>query len=444
MSDIVTPLKHWITQLAEHFSGQALTSIHHRLDQRLLAEAHRRLDARKAPGIDGQSKADYGKDLARNLDALIGRVRTQSYRAPAVRRVELPKPDGGSRPIGISNYEDKVLQKAFVLLVEPVFEREFHDGSYGYRPGRSVHDATRAVDRALGSGHHWIIELDIKGYFDSIPHNELRELFSHRIKDGVLNRLVLGWLKAGVLKEGQWEASDEGTPQGGIVSPLLANLYLHHVLDQWLEHAVKSRLQDSVQLIRYADDAVLCFKRQEDARRVFEVIGKRFAKHGLTLHPEKTRLVDFRPPEQQEEGKSATFSFLGFTYYWGHTRGGKRIVKLKTERKRLVRKLKAINEECRRQRHKPLREQQANLQRKLQGHVNHYGVSHNFRALKLFVKGAEAIWRKWLNRRGADKRLTIEAWQRTIAHRPWVTIRIKHRLFNLNPARPPAQQLMLW
>jgi group II intron reverse transcriptase/maturase len=444
MSDIVTPLKHWITQLAEHFSGQALTSIHHRLDQRLLAEAHRRLDGRKAPGIDGQTKAEYGKDLARNLDELVARVRTQAYRAPAVRRVDLAKPDGGSRPIGISTYEDKVLQKGFVLLVEPVFEREFHDGSYGYRPGRTAHDAIRAVDRALGSGHHWVIELDIKGYFDSIAHNDLREMFGHRIKDGVLNRLVLGWLKAGVLKEGQWQSSDEGTPQGGIVSPLLANLYLHEVLDQWLEHDVKPCLQSSVQLIRYADDAVLCFRRQEDAYRVFKVLGKRFAKFGLTLHPEKTRLTDFRPPEQREEGQRATFNFLGFTFYWGTTRKGKRIVKLKTERKRLVRKLQALNEECRQNRHLPMAEQQARLKQKLQGHVNYYGVSHNYRALKLFVRGAEAIWRKWLNRRGAPRRFTVEAWARIVELRPWVTIQIKHRLFNLNPLPRPAQQLTLW
>ena len=311
MSEIVTTLRHWITKLAGHFPGQALTSIHHKLDPQLLAEAHRRLSGRKAPGIDGETKAGYEKGLQEKLDDLTARVRTQSYRAPPVRRVEIPKPDGSSRPIGIPTCEDKVLQKAFVLLVEPLFEKEFHDGSYGYRPGRTAHDALRAVDRAVNGGHHWIIELDIKGYFDSIPHKELREMFGHRIKDGVLNRLVLGWLKAGVLKEGLWESRDEGTPQGGIVSPLLANLYLHHVLDRWIEEDVKPRMKGSLRLVRYADDAVLCFTSGEDARRVFRVLDKRFGKYGLTLHPDKTRLLDFRSPRQRPDGASDTFGLSG-------------------------------------------------------------------------------------------------------------------------------------
>lgn len=282
-----------------------------RLQTKCPEEAHRRLSGRKAPGIDGETKAGYDNGLQDKLDDLTARVQTQSYRAPPVRRVEIPKPDGSSRPIGIPTYEDKILQKAFVLLVEPLFEKEFHDGSYGYRPGRTAHDALRAVDRAVNGGHHWIIELDIKGYFESIPHKKLREMFGHRIKDGVLNRLVLGWLKAGVLKEGQWESRDEGTPQGGIVSPLLANLYLHHVLDQWIEEDVKPRMKGSLRLVRYADDAVLCFTSGEDARRVFRVLDKRFGKYGLTLHPDKTRLLDFRSPRQRPDGASNTFGLSG-------------------------------------------------------------------------------------------------------------------------------------
>jgi RNA-directed DNA polymerase len=444
MSNIVTPLKHWIAQLAEHFRGQALTSIHHRLDVLLLAEAHRRLRGNKAPGIDGQTKAEYSDGLQSRLEDLLARVRTQSYRAPPVRRVEIPKADGSTRPIGVPTYEDKVLQKAFALLVEPVFEREFHEGSYGYRPGRTAHDAIGAVDRATNGGHHWIIELDIKGYFDSIPHKDLREMFSHRIKDGVINRLILGWLKAGVLKEDLWQGGEEGTPQGGIVSPLLANLYLHHVLDQWIESDVKPRLKGSVQLIRYADDAVLCFKREEDARRVYEVLGKRFEKYRLTLHPEKTRLLDFRPPGADNDGKSSTFSFLGFTFYWSHTRQGRRIVKPKTQRKRFLSKLKAIGEECRKDRHQPIGKQQAKLVVRLQGHINYYGVSHNFRALKLFIRGAEAIWMKWLNRRGAPNKLTAPQWRKIVERQRWVNIRIKHKLFETKSKQAGMRQLHLW
>jgi group II intron reverse transcriptase/maturase len=436
MSQIVTKLRHWITQLTERRPGEALTSIHHKLDLPLLVEAHRQLGGSKAPGIDGVRKADYEEGLERKLQGLLDQVRSQSYRAPAVRRVDIPKPDGKTRPLGVPTHEDKVLQKAFVLLVEPVFEKEFSEGSFGYRPKRTQHDAIRALDSALGEGHHSIIELDIKGYFDSIPHAKLQEMFRHRISDSVLNRLVLGWLKAGVLKEGQWQASEAGTPQGGVVSPLLANLYLHEVLDTWLEKDVKPRLTGGVKLVRYADDAVICFQSPADAQRVYRVLKQRFEKFGLTLHPEKTRLTDFRPPVQGQT-KGATFSFLGFTFYWGRSRRGKWVPKPKTEGKRLSRKLKEIGEWCRQNRHRPIAEQQAALRQKVQGHIDYYGVSHNFEALQRIERGVLRVWRKWLNRRGSPKRITLSpAWDALRARRPWVRLRIKHKLGKPSPSGP--------
>jgi RNA-directed DNA polymerase len=225
------------------------------------------------------------------VDILVNQTRAYSYRAPAVRRVDIPKDGGKTRPIGIPTYEDKVLQKAFVMLVEPIFEREFHPGSYGYRPGRDCHQAVKHVMRAINQGHQWIIELDIKGFFDNIPHLPLREMFCRRVSDGVLNQLVIGWLKAGVMKGTNWEANETGTPQGGIVSPLLANLYLHEVLDQWIENDIRPRTTGGLELIRYADDALICFQNEADARRMLAVLPKRFGKYGLTLHPEKTKLL---------------------------------------------------------------------------------------------------------------------------------------------------------
>jgi RNA-directed DNA polymerase len=434
---IVTTLKHWITKLAERQTGQPLTSIHHKLDLSLLAEAHHQLGRQKATGIDGVSKTDYEEGIVPKLQGLLNRVFGQTYRAPAVRRVDIPKPDGKTRPLGVPTYEDKVLQKAFVLLVGPVFEREFHEGSYGYRPGRTQHDALRAVDRAINKGrHYWIIELDIKGYFDSIPHRQLREMFSHRIQDGVLNRLVLGWLKAGVMKGGNWETSETGTPQGGIVSPLLANLYLHDVLDQWIETDVKPRLRGSVRLIRYADDALLCFRHQSDAQRVYDELSKRFEKYGLTLHPEKTKLLDFRPPTEREEWTSETFNFLGFTHYWGRTRTGGWSPKLQTEGKRLRGKLKEIGKWCRQNRHRPFKEQQADLRQQVSGHIDYYGVNNNTRALYRFERGVLYIWRKWLNRRGSPHQITLSAkWDEMRARHPWVKICIKHDIW-----RPPVPQ----
>jgi RNA-directed DNA polymerase len=310
------------------------------------------------------------------------------------------------------------------MLTEPIFEQEFHPGSYGYRPGRNCHGAIRAVNKALYEGNHWVIELDIKGFFDNIPHAPLREMFSRRISDGVLNRLVLGWLKAGVMKGQNWEASEAGTPQGGIVSPLLANLYLHEVLDQWAETQVRPTLRGTMELIRYADDAVLCFSNEADARKVLEVLPKRFGKYGLTLHPDKTKLVDFRPPRRRKDGKSESYDFLGFTLYWGKSRRGFDTVKLKTQQKRYAKGLKAITEACRRQRHEPMKKQQENLRARLQGHIAYYGVSHNYDMIEGFVRESVRIWHKWLNRRGSPKRLKIGKLWKKIEKKPWVKVKI--------------------
>jgi group II intron reverse transcriptase/maturase len=322
-----------------------------------------------------------------------------------------------------------VLQKAFVMLVEPVFEREFHAGSYGYRPGRSVHQAVKAVNETLRQGHHWIIELDIKGYFDSIPHAQLHSMFRSRINDGVLNQLILGWLKAGVMREGTWQATESGTPQGGIVSPLLANLYLHEVLDQWFEHTVKPLLQSSAALIRYADDAVLCFRAEKDARRVYRVISQRFAKHGLTLHPGKTKLLHFQRKGAQPGGEDTSFKFLGFHFYMGQSRQGHPMPKMKTASDRLSKAIRAIKEHCRTQRHKPLAEQHATLKQKVQGHLNHYGVSHNMPSLQAYLRKVEQVWHYWLNRRGAPSRLKWGEYVALLTRWPWVKVRITHKLF---------------
>ena len=419
----------WITNLVERLGGQPLSGINQKLDIYLLAEAHTELAGNRAAGIDGESKADFAKDLTARVKGLLTRVHNGSWRAPAVRRVEIPKGDGKTRPLGIPTYEDKVLQKAFVMLVEPVFEREFHPGSYGYRAGRSVQQAVKATHKALYSGHHWIIELDIKGYFDSIPHAPLREMFRRRITDGVMNRLIMGWLKAGVMKEGTWQATESGTPQGGIVSPLLANLYLNDVLDQWFEREVKPLLKANAILVRYADDAVLCFKKETDARRVYAVLEKRFAKYGLTLHPEKTKLVHFQRSSGGPGGEETGFKFLGFHFYMGQSRQGRPVPKEKTDRTRQRKALKEVWEHCRKQKHQPLSEQHAALKAKAQGYINHYAISNNTRSLQHYLREVERIWRHWLNRRGAPKPLNWEQIAAIVKRWPWVQISIRHQFF---------------
>lgn len=247
---------------------------------------------RPETGIDGVSKAEYGVGLDQRLEGLVGCVRRREYRAPNIKRVQIPKGNGEFRPLGLLNIEDKVLQKGFVMLVEPVFEREFHDFSYGFRPGRSPHQALRALRRHVGDrGMCWVIDLDLRKYFDTIPHRRLREMFSRRIRDGVLNRLDLGWLKAGVLHEGKVTINEEGTPQGGIVSPLLSNLYLHEALDDWFAQEVQPRLKGAAPMVRFADDAVLCFARKEEAEEVLKELGERMKSFLRTFPLPHPRIV---------------------------------------------------------------------------------------------------------------------------------------------------------
>jgi len=430
MSNHVKTIQHRIATLAEYHAKEGLSSIHHHLDKWWLAEAFRELKPNKAPGIDGVSKEEYGKGLNQRLEDLVNRVRKREYRAPNIKRVMIPKGNGEFRPLGLLNMEDKVLQKGFVMLVEPVFEREFYDFSYGFRPGRSPHQALQALRRYVGEeGLCWVIDLDLRKYFDTIPHLQLRQMFSRRIRDGVLNRLVLGWLKAGVLHEGKVTISDEGTPQGGIVSPLLANLYLHEALDHWFVQEVQPRLKGAAQMVRFADDAVLCFQNREEAQQVLEELGKRMTQYGLTLHPVKTKLVDFRPPERGQSKGQGSLNFLGFCFYWARTRKGRAVVKLKTDGDRLRRKIKETGEWLRDNRHEPVVEQHAQLSAKIRGHLQYYGVSFNSRSLGNFVWEVTRRWRRWLARRGGKTYWSWERMKTFLVTFPLPQPRIVHRLF---------------
>lgn len=417
-----------IVKLAEEHAGEALVSIHHNIDEKWLKTAYESLPWDKAPGADEVTKAEYGERLDENLTELLRQVRTRTYRAPAVKRVEIAKGTSGEkRKLGLPSFEDKVLQKSFVMLVDGIFEREFHDFSYGFRRGKSAHDAVKDLWEKLGWTGKWIIDLDIQKFFDTIDHMKLREMFSKRIKDGVLNKLVLGWLKAGVMKEGIWETSGTGTPQGGIVSPLLANLYLHEVLDTWFVTEVQHRLKGKSGMVRYADDAVLYFEREEDAERVMEVLGKRLEKFGLKLHPEKTHLQNFEKPEGRE--KKETFDFLGFTYYWGKSRKGKRIIKLKTSRKKLPLKLRSLKEWLKKNRHISRQEQHEKLSAKLRGLYNYYGVSYNVKSLMTMLYEATKMWRKSLKRTSRRRKLSWKKFRNYLEVHPLPKPRIMHKFF---------------
>ncbi len=292
------------------------------------------------------------------------------------------------------------------MVLEAVYEQDFLDCSYGFRPGRSAHQALDAVwQQTMGIGGGWVLEVDIRKFFDNLDHAHLRELLRHRIRDGVLLRLIGKWLNAGVLEDGSITFPEAGTPQGGVVSPLLANVYLHYVLDVWFEREVKPRLKGRAFLIRYADDFVIGFACEEDARRVLDVLPKRFGRYGLTLHPDKTRLVPFHrpspqatPPDSSGRGKPGSFDLLGFTHYWGQSRRGFWVVKRKTAQDRLSRALKRIAQWCRLNRHQPLAEQHQTLGQKLRGHFAYFGITGNGSALSRFRAAVVGIWKQWLAR----------------------------------------------
>jgi len=415
-----------IAELAKRHPDRSFVSLSHHIDLHWLWEAYERIRKDGAPGIDGVTAEAYEQDLLSHLQRLLEAVKSGSYKAPPVRRVWIAKADGNkTRPIGIPTLEDKILQRAVVMILEAIYEQDFLEVSYGFRPNRSAHQALDTVWTGLSRmGGGWVLEIDIKSYFDRMDHSHLRRFLERRVRDGVLRWLIDKWLKAGVLEDGQLSYREEGTPQGGVVSPILANLYLHHVLDTWFEGEVKPRLVGASSLVRYADDAVLMFANEADARKVLAVLPKRFARFGLELHPTKTRLVHFIPPTNRKEGEQGTFDLLGFTHYWGKSRRGLWVIKRKTAGDRLSRSLKRIKRWCRRHRHDRLKEQHEALSRKLKGHYAYYGIVGNRPALFRFREEAVRIWVKWLGRRSQRPLTWATAAKILHAHplpdpRPW-------------------------
>jgi group II intron reverse transcriptase/maturase len=411
--------------------GAALTTLAHHIDVEWLREAYRRTRKDGATGVDRQSAEQYAEHLEDNLRALLGRVKSGTYRAPPVRRVHIPKGDGTqSRPIGIPTFEDKVLQRAVAMVLEAVYEQEFHDFSYGFRPGRSAHQACEALRNAtMNMAGGWVLEVDIRKFFDSLDHEHLRQILSRRVRDGAILRLIGKWLNAGVMEGRELFHPEMGTPQGGVISPLLANVYLHEVLDEWFVSEVQPRLRGRAVLIRYADDFVFVFAHKEDAERVLSVLPKRFGKYGLELHPEKTRLVFFQRPGRDDDDGAAgpgTFDLLGFTHYWGLSRRGYWVVLKRTATDRISRTLRRLREWCRTHRHEKLEVQHRVLARKLLGHYAYFGITSNYPAIRRVWHETKAIWRKWLSRRSQRAFLTWKAMRAVLQRHPLPAPRIVH------------------
>ena len=413
-SEEVYTVQQRIAELARERPQECFTALNHYLSVEWLRAAYYRVKPDSAPGVDGQKWSQYGEKLEENLNRLLQQAKSGSYVAPPVKRVHIPKGDGKeTRGIGMPTIEDKILQRAVVMLLEPIYEQDFKYFSYGFRPGRSAHEALACIwSQTMNGKIRWILEVDIRKYFDTLKKEWLRKFLDRRVRDGVIRRLIGKWLAAGVWEKGQLSYPEDGTPQGGVISPLLSNIYLHEVLDCWYEEEVKPRMKGHTFLVRFADDFILGFENKEDAEKVYRVLFKRFEKFGLSLHPTKTRLVAFGSPTETTDTPSGpkpdTFDFLGFTHYWGKSRRGRWIVRRKTMCKRLTRGLKAISQWSRKNRHEPLREQVEQLGRKLKGHFGYYGITGNFACLQLFRRGVIGIWRKWLARRGDPQGMSWE------------------------------------
>ena len=429
--EVISTRQQKIVVLARMEPKVALSTLAHHIDTVWLAEAYRRTRTDGAVGVDGVTAAQYEERLAENLEDLLSRFKSGCYRAPPVRRVHIPKGGRGSttRPIGIPTLEDKVLQRAVLMVLEPIYEQDFLPCSYGFRPGRSAHQALEALWQGMmGMGGGWVIDLDICRYFDSIDRQQLRTILDQRVRDGVIRRVLGKWMKAGVMESGTVHYPLAGTPQGGVISPLLSNLYLHEVLDHWFEHQVKPRVQGRAFMVRFADDAVLAFEREVDARRVLAVLPKRLGKYGLQLHPDKTRLVEFRPPGEGSPGGQC-FDLLGFTHYWGRSRKGRWIIQRKTAKGRLARTVYRVGQWCRQRRHRPLAEQHAALARQLLGHYAYYGITGNAQALWRFQRQVERCWRKWLSRRSNRSGMDWERFHRLLIRYPLPPPRVVHSIY---------------
>ena len=427
--DVSTKLER-IAKLAREIRGATLKTLAHHIDVNWLREAYRRTRKDGAPGVDGVSAEQYAEHLEENLQSLLDRAKSGRYRAPPVRRVHIPKGDGtDTRPIGIPTFEDKVLQRAVAMVIGEVYEQEFHDFSYGFRPGRSAHQALQTLRTAawqMKGG--WLVEVDIKQFFDTVDHAHLRTILGRRIGDGVLLRLIGKWLNAGILEGLVLSRPDDGTPQGGVISPLLANIYLHEVLDDWFVRDVRPKLAGEAAMVRYADDVAVLFARKQDAERFLEALPKRFGKYGLTLHPDKTRLVPFQRPDRvgpDEEGPG-TFDLLGFTHVWAVSRKGFWVVKQRTAQDRFSRALRRLRAWCRWHRHDPLEAQHRALTQKLEGHYAYYGITSNGDGIKNFFCQAERAWHAALARR-SQRGFSWKKMARLLKRWPLPKPRIVHR-----------------
>lgn len=414
-----------IAEAARNRPKERMTSLVHLLDKQRLWDCHLEMQGDKAAGVDGMTKAEYERELESNLEDLIWRMKRQAYKPKPSRRTYIPKENGDKRPLGIPSYEDKLVQKAMSQILNAMYEEKFLPCSYGFRPGRSQHQALRALDQLImKQGMRYIVDVDIKGFFNHVDHEWLKRFLEHDIADPNFLRLIGRFLKSGVMEEGTYQATEEGTPQGGNLSPLLGNVYLHYVLDLWFEIEIKGKqCRGRVGMVRFADDFVCGFEREEEAKAFYHALVERMGKFNLTIAEEKTKLIRFgygAEVECKRAGltKPATFDFLGFRHIWGKGKSGKYRLLRKTSPKKFRLRMKEFVRWARENRHMPEEMFVDIVRRKLRGHYQYYGVSDNWQGINRYYNLViETIW-KWRNRRSQKRTFTLEKLKAFLARNP--------------------------
>jgi RNA-directed DNA polymerase len=426
---ILTKLQE-IAEMAASDPELVFTSIVHLIDVDFLWLSYKKTRIGGAAGVDKVSWRHYTKNLEENLADLHKRLRSRTYRAQPVKRAWAEKDDGKKRPLGIPVMDDKIVQRAGTMLLEAVYEQDFYEFSHGFRRDHSPQQALKEIrEKCYKLKINWIVDADVRGFFDNIDHHLLIEMIKKRVNDGGLIRLIGKWLKAGVLDGEELSYSETGTPQGGVISPMLANIFLHHVLDEWYVKEIKPLLKGRSFLIRFADDFVFGFELESDARRVMNVLPKRFNRYKLTIHAEKTALIEFRSPERRTGSRDTkhTFDFLGFTHYWGKSRRGNWVIKRKTIGKRLRRAIKRIWRWCKYNLHEKITDQYRILSAKLRGYYQYYGIRCNYKQLEVYYEHVVKAWRYWLGRRTRNGDITWERFAEILRRFPLPSPRIVHR-----------------
>jgi group II intron reverse transcriptase/maturase len=386
----------------------------HHLTEEFLVTSFRKLRKNAASGVDNVNAHDYELNFLTRIENLHSRLKSGQYHAPNIRRSWIDKGNGKKRPLGISTTEDKIVQRAVADILNLIFEQDFYGFSYGFRPKRGAHQALKSLHgQCMKRKIRWILDCDIQGCFDNFDHNVLLSLLNNRIKDKRIMQLIKQWLKVGVVDGNSLQISSQGTPQGNIISPLLCNVYMHYVLDKWLHETIRPLLKGEIFLIRYADDFIIGFEHEEDAQRVNKVLPKRMGKYGLTIHPEKSKLIKFMPIGK---AKPPTFDFLGFTHYWAKSKRGKWVVKRKTRQKKMQAIIQNIKDTCKIHKHEKLKDQSKLLKSKLRGLYQYYGIRGNFVSLNRMYQITLYAWFKWLNRRSQRKSYTWKGYWELIKY----------------------------